>query len=254
MVEQSRVLVIRHEVCSELGALKSFLQEKNIPFHYLDTVSDETLSEPIDHYSHLIILGGAMSAFEDEEYPFLRYEFGLIEQAIANKIPTLGICLGSQILAKILGAKVYRGERGREAGWCEVNLTQIAHQDTLFQVFPKQFKVFQSHQDTFDIPQACVHLAFSDRYPNQAFRYQEHVWAMQFHLEMNEAALQSCGPVIEKELEDSQIKDTTLEQMLDEARRYAPAIKPFADRFMEQFIGLTEKALLLSSFATNQQA
>jgi GMP synthase-like glutamine amidotransferase len=240
MPEHNRVLVIRHEVCSELGFLEAELRQNSIPFRYLDTVLGETLTEPITEYSHLIILGGAMSAFEDQEYPFLRYEFRLIEEAIAHNVPTLGICLGSQILAKVLGAKVYRGENGREAGWCEVNLKPAAQQDPVFQGLPEQFRVFQSHQDTFEIPQGCVHLAFSDRYSSQAFRYQQHVWAIQFHLEMNEAALKSCGAVIEQELEDSKITDTTLEQMLAEARSHEPIVKPLADRFMQQFIGLAQ--------------
>ncbi|MDX2215046.1 MAG: type 1 glutamine amidotransferase [Oculatellaceae cyanobacterium bins.114] len=238
--QQNRVLVIRHETCSELGLLENQLRQNTIPFRYLDTVLGETLTEPITDYSHLIILGGAMSAFEDEEYPFLRYEFGLIEGAIAQGVPTLGICLGSQILAKVLGAKVYRGENGREAGWCEVKLMPTAQHDPIFQVLPDQFNVFQSHQDTFEIPPKCVRLAWSDRYPNQAFRYQQHVWAIQFHLEMNEAALRSCGAVIEKELEDSQIEDTTLEQMLAEARYHTPFVQPLADQFMQQFIDLPQ--------------
>ncbi|HEY9642664.1 MAG TPA: type 1 glutamine amidotransferase [Coleofasciculaceae cyanobacterium] len=232
------VLVIRHEECSSLGLLKTVVKENHLPIRYLDTPRGDVLSEPISDYSHLVILGGAISAYEDKTYPFLQYEFQLIEAAIAQNIPTLGICLGSQILAKILGASVYRGEMGREVGWHDIQLLEAAIEDPLLQQFPKQFKVFQSHQDTFEIPPGCVRLAQSRQYPNQAFRYQNHVWALQFHLEMDEIALNDCSAVIAQELIDSRIEDTTIEQMLNEARHCSIAVKPLADSLMQAFLSV----------------
>ncbi|NJL23581.1 MAG: hypothetical protein HC895_26690, partial [Leptolyngbyaceae cyanobacterium SM1_3_5] len=91
-------------------------------------------------------------------------------------------------------------------------------------------------QDTFEIPPNSVHLASSKKYPNQAFCYQNHVWAIQFHLEMNDRALASCGSVIEAELRDSQIRDTTLPQLLAEAKQNSQVVAPLADRFMHQFL------------------
>ncbi len=207
-----------------------------VRFRYLDTSLGETLDEPLTNYSHLVILGGPISVYEEEKYLFLRDEFKLVEAAIAEKIPTLGICLGSQILAKVLGARVYRGERGREAGWCDLELTDSATNDSLFNGFPQQFKVFESHQDTFDLPLDCLHLAVSQLYPNQAFRYQEHVWSIQFHPEIDDQVLSACGHIIEQELEDSKITDMTLEQLLEEARYHAPAVAPLAADLMEKFL------------------
>ncbi|MBW4661489.1 MAG: type 1 glutamine amidotransferase [Drouetiella hepatica Uher 2000/2452] len=235
---QPSLLVIRHEECSSLGLLKTAVKDRSIPIRYLDTPKGEVLSEAIANYSHIVVLGGVISAYEDETYPFLQYEFELLESAIAQKIPILGICLGSQILAKVLGAKVYRGESGREAGWCEIQLLETAKTDPLFKDFPPQFRVFQSHQDTFDIPPNCDRLAQSSKYPNQAFRYQDHVWAIQFHLEIDENVLSDCSTVIAQELVDSQIQDTTIEQMLREAEQYSPAVKPLADSLMEHFLAI----------------
>ncbi|NHC33884.1 type 1 glutamine amidotransferase [Scytonema millei] len=236
MVVQPHILVIRHEECSSLGMLKTAVKQAEIPFRYLDTYAGETLDEPIENYSHIVVLGGAVSAYEDEEYPFLRYEFQLIEKAIAQEIPILGICLGSQILAKILGAKVYRGKSGREAGWCELQLTCDGTNDPLLHDFPNRFRVFQSHQDTFDIPADCIHLAKSDIYPNQAFRYRDFVWAIQFHPEIDENVLLDCADVIEQELIDSKISDTTVEQMIELAKLHSPAVAPLADSLMGNFI------------------
>ncbi len=236
--DRPNVLVIRHEECSSLGLLKTAVKDRSIPLRYLDTPKGEVLSEAIANYSHIVVLGGAISAYEEETYSFLQYEFELIETAIAQRIPILGICLGSQILAKVLGANVYRGESGREAGWCEIQLLDEAKTDPLLKDFPPQFRVFQSHQDTFDIPPHCDRLAQSHKYPNQAFRYQNHVWAIQFHLEIDENVLSDCSTVIAQELVDSQIQDTTIEQMLREAEQYSPSIKPLADSLMANFLAI----------------
>jgi GMP synthase-like glutamine amidotransferase len=239
------ILVIRHEPCSGLGMLANGFKDKIVRFRYLDTPAGEILSEPLSDYSHIVVLGGPISAYEADQYPFLHYEFKLLEEAIERQIPTLGICLGSQILAHVLGARVYRGERGREAGWCDLQLTDSATNDPLFTGFPQQFKVFESHQDTFDLPSGCVHLAFSGLYPNQAFRYQNHVWSIQFHIEIDDSVLSACGHIIEQELADSKITDTTLEQLLTEARQHAPAVAPLAARFMQQFLQVESSQLVV---------
>lgn len=235
-MKKPRVLVIRHETCTTVGLLAPPLLQQLADVQYLDASTGCVLSEPVSNYSHLVVLGGAISAYEDDRYPFLRAEFKLLETAIDQQIAIIGICLGSQIIARILGAKVYRGEAGREVGWCDVQLEAAASSDPLLQKFPQQFKVFQSHQDTFEIPAGCVHLASSGKYPHQAFRYQDHVWALQFHLEMDEHALANCAAVITDELRASQIRDTTLPQLLAEAKQNAPAIAPLANRFMSQFL------------------
>jgi GMP synthase (glutamine-hydrolysing) len=236
MAMHPNLLIIRHEQCTSLGMLKKIVEQKNVPIKHLDILEDEKLSEPITNYSHIVVLGGTISAYEDQKYPLLKEEFRLIEAAISAHIPIAGICLGSQVLARVLGAQVYRGEAGREAGWCEVQLQENALGDRLLKGFPQRFKVFQSHQDTFDIPANSVHLAQSDKYPNQAFRYEDFVWAIQFHLEMDEHVLSDCSGLIEQELIDSGVRGTTVEQIIQEAMTFSPAVQPLADQFMEQFL------------------
>jgi GMP synthase (glutamine-hydrolysing) len=237
--EPAKILVIRHEPCTSLGLLNPIATQTNSSIHYLDIAQGELLTEPIDHYSHVVLLGGAMSAYEDDRYSFLRDEFKLVEAAIDRGLPIVGICLGAQVLSRVLGAKVYRGEAGREAGWCEVELLDAATDDPLLREFPPRFRVFQSHQDTFDLPENSIHLARSDKYPHQAYRYHDHVWALQFHLEFDETVLSSCAAVIEQELRESQIQDTTIDQLLAEAKRHSPGVAPIADRFMHYFLQLS---------------
>ncbi|KAM3113806.1 type 1 glutamine amidotransferase [Phormidesmis sp. 146-33] len=229
------ILVIRHEKCTSLGMLKNAAQENNFSIQYLDISQGEGLSHPLESYSHIVVLGGSISAYQNDEYPFLRDEFKLLESAIAQKIPTLGICLGSQVLAKVLGGSVYRGKAGREAGWCEVQLTEAAKTDPLLREFPDRFKVFQSHQDTFDLPPSCTHLAKSEIYTHQAFRYQDFLWAIQFHLEMDDAVIQDCSIVLEQEFAESQI-DESVDRMLIEAKQFSPLVAPLAHQFMHNFL------------------
>lgn len=234
--ESLRVLAIRHHACTHLGALRRVLQEQNASVHYLDTPEGMTLTDSLKDYSHIVVLGGGFSAYEDEQYPFLRYELRLLERAIAQHLPILGICLGSQLLARVLGANVYRGQAGREAGWCNLRLTEMGKLDPLLKEFPQQFRIFQSHQDTFDIPPDCVHLVYSDMYPNQAFRYRDHVWAIQFHPEIDDQLLSDCAALIDKELTDSKIEDTTVEQLVAEASYHTPIVAPLADAMMRGFL------------------
>ncbi|NJN86178.1 MAG: type 1 glutamine amidotransferase [Leptolyngbyaceae cyanobacterium SL_7_1] len=243
MTQKPPILVLRHEVCSSLGLLERLLEEQEITVQYLNTSQGEVLAKPLSDYSHLIILGGAISAYQSEQYPFLKYEFKLVEKAIAQQIPTIGICLGSQVLAHVLGGTVYRGESGREAGWCVLEKTEAASIDPIFKDFPQQFKVFESHQDTFTIPPECVHLVLSHTYPNQAFRYRDYVWALQFHPEIDDQVLIDCADVIRQELIDSQIEDTTIEQLIAEASYYAPFTAPLADTIMRNFLQVKSKAL-----------
>lgn len=244
MTHQPTVLVLRHETCSSLGLLGRLLEQQGISIQYLNTAQGEVLAKPLSDYSHIVILGGAISAYEEEQYPFLKYEFKLVEKAIAQQIPTLGICLGSQILAHVLGGTVYRGESGREAGWCVLERAEAALTDPIFKDFPQQFQVFESHQDTFTIPPDCVHLVFSNTYPNQAFRYRDYVWAIQFHPEIDDNVLTDCADVIRQELIDSKIEDTTIEQLIAEAGYYAPFTAPLADTIMRNFLQVKSKSLV----------
>jgi GMP synthase-like glutamine amidotransferase len=131
----------------------------------------------------LVFLGGPMNVDDTERFPFLAREQEIIRQAVRRKIPTLGICLGAQLIARALGAQVYPAGV-REIGWLPVETTPAAADDPLFKHFRPIETVFHWHGDTFDLPEGSAFLARSDRVMHQAFRYLDFVWGMQFHLEI----------------------------------------------------------------------
>ena len=128
-------------------------------------------------------MGGPMNVDETERYPWLAEEVRLLQRAIEARRPVLGICLGAQLIAKAQGARVWHGPRA-EVGWFDVEGTEASRRDPLFAAFPPRYTVFQWHGDTFDLPNNATRLAQSSAYPQQAFRCGDHVYALQYHLEV----------------------------------------------------------------------
>jgi GMP synthase (glutamine-hydrolysing) len=144
--------------------------------------ANESLPQMQD-FDWLIILGGPMNIYETEKYFWLTEEKRFIEMAIKNGKTVIGICLGAQLIADVLGAKVTRN-KFKEIGWFPVELTDSA----TFHSLPRQFKALHWHGDTFDLPSGAVHLARSAACENQAFVYEKKVLSLQFHLEATPAS------------------------------------------------------------------
>jgi GMP synthase (glutamine-hydrolysing) len=191
-----RVLAIHHEDWKlylmraasrqkhqNLGSLREVIREAGGGCDYHESATGQPLRSDLDRYSHVIVLGGNMSAYDEDKHPFLREEMRIIERALARGIPILGICLGAQMLARIHGARVYLGPLGPELSWHPLFLTEEGRSEPLLHAFPAEGHVFQWHHDVFDLPLGAMRLARSARYENQAFRIGRLVWAVQFHLE-----------------------------------------------------------------------
>ncbi len=179
-----RVLVLQHETYEVLGTLDEVLKREHFRIRYVNFDRDPDAHPTLDKYNGLILLGGYMGVYESDKHPHLKVEMQLIEEALKKQIPILGICLGSQILAHVLGSDV-RKHTEREMGWYDVHLTPEGKQDHVLGNFRGTEKVFQSHGDTFDIPKSATHLAWSELCSGQAFRYGTNAYGLQFHLEVN---------------------------------------------------------------------
>ena len=139
----------------------------------------------LDDIDWLIVLGGPMSIYEEDKYPWLCVEKNYIEQAVVQEKIVLGICLGAQLIADVLGAKIYPNKY-KEIGWFPIQKTYETAQTRLADFLPEEIDAFHWHGDTFDIPTGAIHIAKSAACENQGFIYDDHVVALQFHLETME--------------------------------------------------------------------
>ncbi|SNZ08567.1 GMP synthase (glutamine-hydrolysing) [Persephonella hydrogeniphila] len=159
------------------------------------------LKEPlpeIDQFDFLIIMGGPMGVYDEDKFPWLTEEKKFIEKAIKENKKVLGICLGAQLIADVLGAKVYKN-RYKEIGWFPVFKTEKAEKSVVFKEFPQQITVFHWHGDTFEIPSGAIHTVKSEACENQAFEYNKSVIGLQFHLE---TTFESAKALIDNSVEE----------------------------------------------------
>lgn len=222
------VLVIKNIAAEGPGTIEDHLKKRSIPYEIVDLHRGDP-GPPVDRFSHVVILGGPMAVYEMQGHPFLFQEAALIEQAIKSDRKVLGVCLGAQMLAHVLGAKVYAGGR-KEIGWSSVSLTPDAMDDQCMAQLSvdgrNTAQVFQWHGDTFDIPRGAVRLASSAVYPHQAFRYTNKVFALQFHIEVT-------PDIVKKWL--SQEKETVRVAAEADSDRIYPAYRDRAERFYRAF-------------------
>ena len=175
-----QAFAIRHVAFEDLGCLAPLLDQKGFTTSYLDAGVDDLAAARAADF--LVVLGGPIGAYEEGRYPFLKDEMRLIEAALKRGVPILGICLGAQLLAKALGARVYAGA-GKEIGFAPIDLTADGRGSCLSSLESCACVVLHWHGDTFDIPAGATRLAATAMTPNQAFALNNRVLALQFHME-----------------------------------------------------------------------
>src|SRR4249920_2535521 len=186
-----RVLVLQHIACEPPGVFEDVLVERG---HQLVRVElDEGEQLPGDTFGAIVAMGGPMSVNDEDELPWLVGEKAAIAGHVQAGRPFWGSCLGAQLLAAALGARVYAGP-APEVGVLPVRLTERGRADPVLGRLPAEFGTLQWHGDTFDLPSGAVLLASSDPYPNQAFRF-ERAYGVQFHLEVSVAMAEAWAEV-----------------------------------------------------------
>ena len=197
-----KALILRHVQIEHAGIFNDILASKGIEIRYID----QAKSLPEEEFDMLFVLGGYMGVYEESEYPFLSREFKIIEHFLKAKKPVIGICLGAQMLAHVLGERVYKGENGKEIGWYEI---KKENEHKFFKGFPEKLFVFQWHQDTFDLPKNAIRIYSSDKYQNQAFVY-ENAIGIQFHIELTKDMIAEWIKAYQEDLKQEGIKEETL--------------------------------------------
>jgi GMP synthase-like glutamine amidotransferase len=179
----TRALVLQHIACEPPGVFEDVLREHAVALHRVELDEGDALPDWRD-FDLIVAMGGPMSVNDDASLPWLTAEKRLIGEAVRAGVPYWGACLGVQLLAASLGARVYAGPQP-EVGLLPVELTEAAMQDPVFAGLPSSFVTLQWHGDTFDLPDGTVRLAGSPAYPNQAFRWGHHAFGVQFHVEVS---------------------------------------------------------------------
>ncbi len=182
-------VVICHIAFEDLGLLAPILDQAGWDSSYRMAATDDLGDASLDDAELLVVLGGPMGVYETDTYPFLAHEVSLLERRLAKDRPTLGICLGSQLMAKALGSRVYAGPT-KEIGWGPVTLTADGRASCLQPLADPGAHVLHWHGDTFDLPAGATRLALNANYENQAFAFGKRALALQFHLETGRSALE----------------------------------------------------------------
>jgi len=200
MNKQIRVHVLQHIEFEDIGYIHNWIEGNDCSLTYSKLFNNDSLPE-LDSFDLLIIMGGPMGIYDYTEYPWLKDEKAFIQHCIKSNKSILGICLGAQLIADCLNAKVYSGTN-KEIGWFEITKT-IQDNNTLPLNLPETIMAFHWHGDTFEIPEGASQLYKSDACENQAFIYNDKVMALQFHLEITNETIKKLVHNCSAELSES---------------------------------------------------
>src|SRR5579885_3117296 len=211
-----RTLVLRHVPHEHLGTLALILRSNNLSYDYINF-------------------------YETDKYPFLEMEERLIKRAIEKDMPILGICLGAQLIAKSLGARVTKNKE-KEIGWYPLRITGEGSRDSLFKHLSVEETVFQWHGDKFEIPMGAARLAESPLCPNQAFRFGSSVYGLQFHIEVTPEMISEWLNVPENRMEIISLKGkVNSETIKAETPQFIDRLNLIAKSVFQEFCGLIRK-------------
>ena len=182
-----RIHCLQHLEFETLGNINQWVRSRghtlsrSLPY-------ESTLFPDPDDFDLLVIMGGLMSVYQEDSYPWLKMEKDFVKKCLEAEKAIFGICFGAQVLAEILGSKVSKNEH-KEVGWHKVKVTAVNDGISLLSGFEEEFTALQWHGDTFDLPENTVRLFESEACREQGFIYRNNVLAVQFHPEANEGCL-----------------------------------------------------------------
>jgi GMP synthase (glutamine-hydrolysing) len=236
-----RLLVFQHVPYEILGNLDPLLRQARFRIRYVNFGRHPDAQPDISKYNGLIVLGGPMNCDQSDRYPHLPHEIEVIREAIERGLPVLGICLGAQLIARALGARVGKNP-SKEIGWYPLSPTDEGNRDPLFAQFDESQQIFQWHGDKFEIPHGAVHLAESPDCRNQAFRFKHNIYGLQFHLEVDEPMILRWldNPSMSSEAREAAGQDRP-DEIRAQTRQYIDDSMRLGSRVFGEFIRLFER-------------
>jgi GMP synthase (glutamine-hydrolysing) len=227
-----RALVLSHVAFEDIGSLEAPLRERGFVIETVDVATARFPLPQADTVDLLVVMGGPIGVYDQADYPFLKDEIACIGHRLAKRKPTLGICLGAQLMVAALGARVYPGQNGAEIGWSPLQ-AEGKTPEWFAPLLAPGLSLFHWHGDTFDLPQGALHLARSERYPHQAFAVEDFALGLQFHPEVSALGLERWYVGHACELHHAGISVTDLRSS---SHAHASALEVAAARFCELWL------------------
>jgi len=242
------ILIIKHIDIEGPGTLGDFLRSKGEPFCIIELGAGERLPVDLTAYKAVVVLGGPMNVDEEDKFPFLKPENDFIQKVLKAGIPYLGICLGSQLLAKAAGARVVRSPV-KEIGWYQVQLTDEGKNDPLFRGFQEKDPIYHWHGDMFQIPSNGRLLASASGCPHQALKVGENAYGLQFHVEVTDKSIKEwCDEYCENDLPG---RSDHSQSMMEDYWKVKPAFDAQAQRLYQNFLEIVNVKNIVSSNQSN---
>ncbi len=231
---KGNILVIKHVEKEGPGLIETFFKADGWELETVELAKGEGLPENLEHIAAVVMLGGPMSVYEEKAHPFLKEEDRFIRKLLVEEIPFLGICLGGQLLSKACNGSIAKSPV-KEVGWYTVQLTRDGQKDMLFRGLPRTFKVFQWHEDTFEIPDGGALMAVGRGCKNQAFKIGTNAYGLQFHFEVT-------GDMVKAWMKDEAGKIDT-KKILDSTKKMERDIERLAHDLCFNFKKIIESSL-----------
>jgi GMP synthase (glutamine-hydrolysing) len=222
----AKIYILQHHPVENLGTIADALEAAALAWQYVRVNEGQPVPANMKGAGGLVVMGGPMGVRQTDRYPWLRDEMRLIEDAMKSNLPVLGVCLGAQILAAALGAKVERNPNGKEIGWHPIRLSDSAKDDRLMRGLPATMTPFHWHGDIFELPSGAVSLASSDKTPCQAFRHGDKAYGLQFHLEVTREGVAAMADAFAKDLARENI---STDRMIAQAAEYLQPLEKISE-------------------------
>jgi len=238
-----RILVVQHDDDSDLRSLAPPLRAANATLEVWVSHRRAAPTLPFCDYDGVVVLGGIVNPDQDDEHAWLATERFCLEAALRHAIPTLGVCLGGQLLAQVAGGRAYRSP-APEIGWYPILAGRSMRDDVLFGGFPARFDAFEWHEYRFDPPPDAVRLA-SNANATQAFRVGERAWGIQFHIEADEPTVNEWLDIAG---DDARASGVDVDAVRIDTARHGPAQRALCTQLGERF------AAVVAAYAGDKNA